>query len=238
MQTLADLGITALDLCALAWFFLMWIGYVAFTHYRCDTKNAGLVAEMNRIRKEWALEFLKRDNRIMDSQVINGLINKETFFASTTILIIASTLALMSVGDEVFDLFDDIPFAHKTSNILWLLKVLVLIAIFIYAFFKFTWAIRQHSICATLMGSFPPFDQSETPAARIKVHQLAKLSGLAANNFNGGLRAYYFAVAALSWFYHPLVFMVATAWVGVILYRREYHSPAHAILCNKTLPDG
>lgn len=237
MQTLANLGITVLDLAALLWFFLMWIGYVIFTRYRCDTKNAGLVAKMNQVRKEWAFELLKRDNRIMDSQVINGLISKEAFFASTTMLIIASTLALMSVSDEVFDLFDNIPFAHKTSNILWLLKVLVLIIIFIFAFFKFTWAIRQHSICATLMGSIPAFEQSETPAAQIKAHQLAKLSSLASGNFNDGLRAYYFAVAALSWFYHPLAFMVATAWVVIILYRREYRSPAHAILCIKALPD-
>ena len=146
MQSIYDLGITAYDLIALAWFVLTWLAYAVFTRYRCDTKTTGLVAEMNQVRKQWALELLKRDNRIVDSQVINGLISKETFFASTTILIIASTLALMSVGDEVFDLFDNIPYAHKTSNILWLLKVLVLIMVFMFAFFKFTWSIRQHSI--------------------------------------------------------------------------------------------
>lgn len=237
MQNIVNLGITVLDLIALSWFVLLWLGYVVFTRYRCDSKTTGLAAEMNQVRKEWALELLKRDNRIVDSQVINGLVSKATFFASTTILIIASTLALMSVGDEVFDLFNDIPFAHETSNILWVFKVLVLIMVFMFAFFKFTWAIRQHSICATLMGSVPSFEHSETPKAQVKAHQLAKMSGLASNNFNDGLRAYYFAVAELSWFYHPLVFMLATTWVVVILYRREYQSKAHTILCNKELPE-
>ena len=88
MQKINDLGITNLDLLALSWFVVIWIGYIIFTRYRCDSKNTGLVAEMNRIRKEWAQEILKRENRIVDSQVINGLISKETFFASTTMLII------------------------------------------------------------------------------------------------------------------------------------------------------
>lgn len=237
MQNITDLGISALDLIALAWFVTTWFGYVVFTHYRCDKKTTGIVAEMNLVRLEWALELLERDNRMMDSQVINSLINKATFFASTTILIVASVLALMSVGDEVFDLFENIPFAQKTSNILWMLKVLVLVMVFMFAFFKFTWAIRQHSICATLMASIPSFEHSDTPKAQLKARQLAKISSLASNLFNDGLRAYYFAVAELSWFYHPLAFMFATTWVAIVLYRREYHSKAHAILSNKELPN-
>jgi len=66
-----------------------------------------------------------------------------------------------------------------------------------------------------------------------KAKQLADLTSLAASQFNNGLRAYYFALATLSWFYHPLAFMLATTWIVGILYRREYHSNAHAILSGK-----
>lgn len=233
MQSFTDLGISILDILALLWFVIAWVGYIRFSKKKCNEENIGLIAEMNIVRKEWALELIKRENRVMDSQLINGLIRKETFFASTTMLILASSIALMGVGDEVLHLFQNIPFAQTTSKILWELKVLVLIIVFMFAFFKFTWSIRQHSYCATLLGSIPPDSESGSPKALTKAQQLADLTNLAANQFNNGLRAYYFALATLSWFYHPVAFMIATTWIVGILYRREYHSNAHAILAGK-----
>ena len=47
---------------------------------------------------------------------------------------------------------------------------------------------------------------------------------LAANQFNLGLRAYYFGMAMLSWFISPWLFMVMSVGVVLILYRREFHS--------------
>ena len=44
------------------------------------------------------------------------------------------------------------------------------------------------------------------------------------DNFNRGLRAYYFGLAALGWFVNPGLFMVGTVWVILVLYRREFHS--------------
>ncbi len=230
MQNVTEIGISVLDVLALLWFVIVWIGYIRFTRYKCNTDKTGLIAQMNRVRNEWALELIRRENRIMDSQLINGIMRKETFFASTTMLILASSLALMGVGDEVLNLFQNIPFAQTTSQILWELKVLVLIIVFMFAFFKFTWSIRQHSYCSTFLGSIPPAEESETQGALVKAKQLADLSSLAANHFNDGLRAYYFALAELSWFFHPIAFMLATTWVVIVLYRREYHSKALAIL--------
>ena len=230
MQNFTNLGISSLDIVALLWFICIWMGYIVFSRNKCKKEKIGLIAEMDIIRKEWAMELLKRDNRVMDSQLINGLIRKETFFASTTMLILASTLALMGVGDQAVTLFQNIPFAQTTTEVLWELKVLILIIIFMFAFFKFTWSIRQHSYCATLLGSIGSPAVSEEPKSILKAGQFADLSSLAANHFNNGLRAYYFALAELSWFFHPLAFMFASTWVVIILYRREYYSKAHGIL--------
>jgi uncharacterized membrane protein len=52
----------------------------------------------------------------------------------------------------------------------------------------------------------------------------AKVLSLAANQFNFGLRSYYFGMAMLSWFISPLLFMLVTIGVVLILYRREFHS--------------
>ena len=41
---------------------------------------------------------------------------------------------------------------------------------------------------------------------------------------NSGIRSFYHAVAALAWFLHPLLFMLATRWVILILIRRDFFS--------------
>jgi uncharacterized membrane protein len=57
-----------------------------------------------------------------------------------------------------------------------------------------------------------------------------RVVGLAAETFNDGLRAYYFAFAAIGWFFSPLVFMLGTLGVIYILYQREFQSDVLAVL--------
>jgi uncharacterized membrane protein len=54
--------------------------------------------------------------------------------------------------------------------------------------------------------------------------------GLAAESFNDGLRAYYFAFAAAAWLFSPFALMLCSAGVVWILYQREFHSDALALL--------
>lgn len=226
----SEFSIPPLDVAALLWFIACWISYVLYTK-RCNLRNQrGLLAAMNAVREQWASTILQRENRIVDSQVINGLVRKESFFASTTLLILASTVALLGMGDQVNALFREIPFAQQTPLALWELKVTVLALTFIYSFFKFTWSIRQHSYCAILLAAIPPPAHTAGRDGEKQVQRLARLSNLAARHFNDGMRAYYFALAELSWFFHPWAFIVCTAWVVMVLYRREFHSKALEIL--------
>jgi uncharacterized membrane protein len=56
------------------------------------------------------------------------------------------------------------------------------------------------------------------------------MTGLAAETFNDGLRAYYFSFAAMGWFFSPLVFVLTTLMVVAILYSREFRSEVLDIL--------
>jgi len=222
--------IPILDLSALLWFVVCWTSYIVYTKRRNLKSQRGLLAAMNRVREQWADAILERENRIVDSQVINGLVRKASFFASTTLLILASTVALLGMSDQVNQLFREIPYAQQTTLALWELKCGVLALTFIYAFFKFSWAIRQHSLCAILVAALPLPEQVADRDGVKKARRLARLSNLAARHFNDGIRAYYFALAELSWFFHPWAFILATVWVILVLYRREFHSRALAIL--------
>jgi uncharacterized membrane protein len=56
----------------------------------------------------------------------------------------------------------EIPFAARTTVLVFDLKVVLLTAIFVYAFFRFTWSLRQYSFGALLVAAAP--DRTRTGA--------------------------------------------------------------------------
>ena len=91
------------------------------------------------------------------------------------------------------------------------------------AFFKFAWSFRLHNYCSVLLGAAPLFDTVDAEGEAL-ARRAGRISSLAARHFNRGLRAYFFALAALAWLLHPLVFMACTAYVLYVLQRREFRS--------------
>ncbi|WP_088281545.1 DUF599 domain-containing protein [Ideonella sp. A 288] len=215
----------ALDWVAVALFFGGWTAYAMFARRRAGVAPS-ILATTNRWRWHWMLQTTWRDNRIVDSAVLQSLSASPAFFASTTILIIGGLLAVLGTTEKASEFVREIPFAARTSTLVFDLKVGLLAAIFIYAFFRFTWSIRQYSFGAILVAAAPDATQfRDDEAARVAFADRAgRVMGLAAETFNDGLRAYYMAFAALAWFFSAWAFIAATALVLWILYRREFHS--------------
>ncbi len=169
--------------------------------------------------------LLQRENRIADTAIIANLERNVSFFASTSILVLAGLLTLLSAPAGGMLVLSDLPFTEVTSRQLWESKVLVMIVVFVYAFFTFTWSLRVYNFASVLMGSAPLHDEELAGVERSAYSQrLANVLSIAAAHFNYGLRAYYFGLAALAWVVSPLFFIGATTLVVFILYYREFHS--------------
>lgn len=210
------------EIAALLFFILCWAGYAFFTEKE-SLSDTSLLAVTNRFRMQWMREMLKRDNRSVDIIMVGNLQRSITFFANTTIFIVAGLMTMLNYHDRAENIFSSIPFAKPMSSFLWEAKLFVLIIIFIYAFFKYTWSLRQYNYAGIFMSAAPSHnDHKETHEAIIA--KGSYLVGNAAKHFNLGLRAYYFGLAALAWFIHPYLFMAATAWVIYVTHRREYRS--------------
>ncbi|OGI43347.1 MAG: hypothetical protein A2150_00700 [Candidatus Muproteobacteria bacterium RBG_16_64_11] len=207
------------DLIGLIWFIVLWAGYTWYAD-RYARRRPSLRAVMHDYRYEWMQQMLKRDNRVVDVNILRNLLHGVAFFASATLLILAGLLTTLGSTDKAIEIVRALPFAAKTTLAQWELKLLVLSVIFVYAFFKFTWALRQFNYCSVLIGAAPP--AGDDAYAR----RAAGVSTNASKDFNQGLRAYYFSLAALAWFVSPWVFVVATTLVVVVLYLREYRSGA------------
>jgi uncharacterized membrane protein len=229
-------SLTLLDGLALAWFLGSWIGYTIFADHRAATTGS-LMRAMRAHRLRWMECMLERDNRMVDTGIIGNLLRIGTFFASTTIFILAGLIAVFGAAETAIDVTRDLPLAVATSRPVWELKLLLLMVIFVYAFFKFTWSLRQFNYCSIMIGGAPLPNPHASPADADYARRVAAVSSLAADHFNRGLRAYYFGLAALTWFVHPAVFLAATAWVILVLYRREFRSKALAALTAEVEPD-
>lgn len=217
------------DWAALAAFFAAWAGYAWFARDRSLTKPS-VLATTNRFRRLWMLQATYREVRVFDGVVIQNLSTSPSFFASTTILVIGGLLAVLSTSDKASELVREIPFAARTSVLIFDLKLVLLLMVFVYAFFRFTWSMRQYTFGALLIAAAPEARQydalGEGGEAQRKAFadKAGRVVGLAAETFNDGLRAYYLSFAVVGWFFSPLIFVLATAAVIYILYQREFHS--------------
>ena len=116
---------------------------------------------------------------------------------------------MLGTTEKASELVREIPFAARTSVLVFDLKIVLLLGIFVYAFFRFTWSLRQYTFGALLVGALPERDDllaMGDAAAPIR-EAFAERAGrgrLAAETFNDRLRAYYFAFAAIGWFFSPL----------------------------------
>ncbi|WP_084437555.1 DUF599 domain-containing protein [Niveispirillum irakense] len=211
-----------LDLAALVLFIATWWGYGWLTDRR-QGSPVSLNQHMMRIRIRWMTNMLYRDNRVMDSMLIGHLIHSVSFFASTTVLVLAGLLGVLASAEASHKVVMELGFTQPTERTLFEMKLVLLLGIFVYSFFCFTWAVRQFNYTIALVGGAPLEPGEE---ATITAKAAAKMMTLAITSFNRGLRGYYYAFASLGWMVHPYIFMGLVVLVTYVLWRRQFRSAA------------
>lgn len=219
------------DWLGLLLFFGLWMAYAWYAE-RGHNGGTTLLARTNRYRHYWLVQATYREPRMLDGIIVQGLSSTPSFFSSTTIIIIGGVFALLGVTERANELVSELPFAQATPLAVFDLKVLLLLGIFVYAFFRFTWAMRLNTFVALAIGSMPP--SADFAAAKfdrtLHAQRASKLVGLAAEAFNSGLRAYYMSFAVIAWFFSSTAFMAASVLLVVVLYRREFQSDVLHVL--------
>ncbi|MEJ1158754.1 DUF599 domain-containing protein [Prosthecomicrobium sp. N25] len=220
-----DLG--HLDLIALLWFSAAWLGFGWLTD-SSPYGRSSLTRAMEEHRRAWMREMLKREVRIIDTQIMGSLQNGTAFFASTSLIAIGAAFTLLSQADRLVEVFRDLPIHVGPRREEIELKVLILAAIYGYAFFKFGWAYRLFNYSAILIGAVPLPPFADQAAAEKAAARAADMQIIAARHFNWGLRAFFFSIAFLGWFVNAWVLIGTTTFILLVLLRRQYLSRAKA----------
>ncbi|WP_082529498.1 DUF599 family protein [Aurantimonas sp. Leaf443] len=216
---------------ALGFFLAVWLAYNLVSDHTRLSKR-GLTHAMNIERERWMRVMLERDLRMIDTAILTGLQQGTAFFASACIFAIGGCFALLGSADMIATIAGDLPLQPGLNKPLVEMKLLGLVVIFAYAFFKFGWAYRLFNYCTILVGAVPMRSeaQHDRAGAERAMRKAARLNQVAASHFNAGLRAIFFGLAYLGWFLGPVFLVVSTAFVVLILAHRQYLSPARKVL--------
>jgi uncharacterized membrane protein len=213
---------TALDYTALALFLVCWLGYgplLKLLAHRTGTLNDDLMV----VRRAWMSAMVRREVRIVDSQLMGHTINSAGFFASTNLLLIAAVAGILFGGEQALRGVAEVGAGDVPRRLLEAKLALVLVCL-ARGLLDFIWAIRQLNYALAVIGATPEPDSAA--GAQGLGEAAAALLNPALSAFSQGVRGYYFALAAAAWLFGPLWLAVGVAAISCLLVWRQAGSPA------------
>jgi len=219
------MSVLFLDYIAFICLIVSWLGYTIFA--RKMAKKTNCIARcLHQHRIHWMYEAIKKDIRVGEASLIANLERNIAFFASTTLLVLAGVITLFAQTDQVQSVLMTIPYTTESTVMSIQVKLGLLALIFVMSFFQFTWAMRQYGFLNVMIGAAPIDESGLNTNLQAYARQMAIVQDQAAHSYNYGLRAYYFSISVMCWFFHPILFIVATITVVYTLYNREFNSKA------------
>lgn len=207
----------------------IWIGW-RIEHPASNRPSVSRI--VNSYRRDWMTQLVTRQPRIFDSAVLSTLREGPSFFASAAMIAIGGGLALIGDPSRLAGVTRALG-QEAPPNLVWQTKILLSVLLLVSAFLKFVWSHRLFGYCAIVMASVP--NDTADPTANPRAAKAAEINITAARSFNQGLRAVYFALAALAWLAGPLPLLIATAVTFWVLWRREFASRSREVLLNPDL---
>jgi len=207
-------------------FAVCWVGYEPAMRL-FEQRRGSINQDLDLVRAIWMRRMLEREIRIMDTNLIGHVLNSASFFASTSLLIIAAAAGLLFGGSDTMASLRQVTILEPAPDWLLELKIALVVVVLASGLLDLIWAIRQLNYCVALVGAAPERDagadlESYTSAA-------AGVMNPAMASFNRGVRAYYFALAAAAWLISGWAMLLgAAAALALLMYRQGFSAAAGA----------
>lgn len=211
-------GLSAVDLIALVFFFVVWLGYAPLLRWKGGRLRMVANAMVDH-RRAWMHSLLGREMKVADTQIMGHIMSTAAFFASTTVIVIGALLGVL------INLERDVQLPSSGWYVIaprqpFEIKLALMLVVAVYAFMSFTWCIRQANYAAVMIGAAPAPPIDEKLRERLATN-MAGIITQVAGSYDQGMRAYYFALGAVTWIVSPILFMLATTGVVALLLRRQ-----------------
>ncbi|MBN9026639.1 MULTISPECIES: DUF599 family protein [Kaistia] len=221
--------ISAIDIVAIVTFGASWFLYSVILS-RLAASGRTLSSAMDIQRRQWMRTMMHRDLRMIDTGIMSGLQNGTAFFASTSLLAIGGCFAMLNSADHINSVMRDLALVPTVPRGLFEAKVIGLMLIFGYAFFKFGWSYRLFNYASILIGATPTAAHAAEPETVAAAERAAVFTITAGRHFNHGLRAFFFSIGYLGWFVNGWTLIVTTLVVALVQLHRQFFSDSAKIV--------
>jgi uncharacterized membrane protein len=163
---------------------------------RRDRPESTVMGQHALVRAAWS-KAAERGGLVV-VQAMRNAIMAATFLASTSVLLSGGLLAAAFNSAELPQLHLALNFLGMQSHAVWMLKVQLLVANFLLAFFNFSLAMRSF-IYIGLMANIGGGDGEEAD-----FHPIANEMERGALHYSLGIHGFYFAIPLAFWFIGPV----------------------------------
>lgn len=177
---------------------------------------------MNMQRRRWVANASRRESPF-DAILSGNIMGSVSFLASTAVLLILAIFAVFGQVPALMTTLGELSLERTYTALDVQLHLVVMLAMFVLAFFAFTLSLRQFNHFCIMLGAI----DHDTPLTEDEIDAITAMNALGARNFNSGIRAYYFSVATVAWFVSEWLPLAACLATIIILAHREFFSSAH-----------
>jgi uncharacterized membrane protein len=195
-----------------------------------EMRRPSLSVIMSIQRRRWVANATRRESPL-DAILSGNLMQSVSFLASTSVLLILAVFTgfgqIEALQESLAAVSLGTPYTIPEMQV----HLVVMLGIFVLAFFAFTLALRQFNLFCIMLGAI----DHDVTTSEEEIDAIAQLNSLAARNFNNGLRAFYFSIASVAWFAASWLAIAASVATVLFLIHREFFSTAHRIAASATV---
>ncbi|MGV8933674.1 MAG: DUF599 domain-containing protein [Gallionellaceae bacterium] len=215
----ADLGCMLISI-------LMLLGYYARHHKRVKLNPSYSIHVVNKLaRRIWVKNIMENSGKeLVAVQTLRNYIMYPILMVSTAALLIIGTLTLSGQVDKISMSWHAANIVGSHASSLWMIKVMLLLADFLVAFFAYALSIRlaNHVL---FMLNIPMDAQAEHQV--LSPEHVANRLNQSGYLISIGIRAFMFAIPLVFWLFGPLYLALSTAGVIVILSYIDRHDSGY-----------
>ena len=187
-----------------------------------EQKRPSLSVIMNMQRRRWVANASRRESPF-DAILSGNIMGSVSLLASTSVLLVLAVFAMFGQLSTLMAALDSLSLQRTYSLLDVQLHLVVMLAMFVQAFFAFTLSLRQFNHFCIMLGAL----DHDRVTSDEEIEAIARMNALGAKNFNSGIRAYYFSVWTVAWLVSEWLAVAACIITVLILAHREFFSSAH-----------
>lgn len=187
-----------------------------------EKRRPSLSSIMNMQRRRWVTNATRRETPF-DAILSGNIMGSVSFLASTSVLLVLAVFAVFGQVPAVMDTLGTLSVQHTFTVADVQIHLIVMLTMFVLAFFAFTLSLRQFNHFCIMLGAL----DHDRVTSEEEIEAITRMNALGAKNFNSGIRAYYFAVSTVAWFVSEWLAVAACLATILIIAHREFFSTAH-----------